>query len=450
MIRFFRANDPYRFVFIFLILVAVRTTYGLVGMPLSLPEFKALLLGEWLGSGFNMYSHTFDYTAPLSAWTYKALDVVFGRSRFIHWVLSTILVAFQAWMFNRTLLINKVLSEPTYVPAFLYVVFSVAVFDFFALSPQLLSLTFVILSIDQLVQRLDNVARDELFLYPGFYLGMAGLFYFPANAFFLVFLLAIILLVQAKFRRILLYLYGWISANLMVGVILLLNGNLPDFLSVYLEESMRAKEYFVSLTDLIYWIAFPSVVFFLALFQAIGQREGSLHVKTQQFLLLIFFASVVVIALSGTLAGIDLVFLMPVFTFFLSDYFIKLRHRVWRRVLPSLMIFGSLLVPFLAFRFVLYQEALILQESAGQSEHTKVMVIGPISEAYLTAEIAGPFIDEQVSRDRLEDLDYYHQAPLFLEIFEQARPELILDEWDQMERINNRFPQIEEMRIQTE
>ncbi len=66
MIRFFRVNDPYRLVVVLLILVLVRVTYGIIGMPLSYPELKHLLLGQWLGEGFSMYSETFDWEEGLN------------------------------------------------------------------------------------------------------------------------------------------------------------------------------------------------------------------------------------------------------------------------------------------------------------------------------------------------------------------------------------------------
>ena len=343
MIRFFRVNDPYRLVFVFIILALVRIIYGIHTIPLSYPEFKHLLLGEWLGFGFSMYVETFDHTAPLSAWTYKMIDLIFGRSRVTHWVLSGLLLFFQASFFNRTLMKNRVLSELNYLPSFLYVIFSVAVFDFFSLSPQLLSLTLIIISMDYFIRGIDN-SKDELFLFQGFFLGIAGLFYLPSSIFFLAFLVAIITITRATFRKILLFLFGWLIANLIVLGILYFLGILQEFWDVYFIGLFRTKIYYVkNINDVLSLIAIPTLIFVFSLFSILWNREKSLHIMIRQFMFFIFLAALCSTMISGTFSGTYLVFFIPVFTFFISNYFIKLKGIIWRILFPTLIIWGSLL-----------------------------------------------------------------------------------------------------------
>jgi len=435
---------------VLLILVMVRVIYGLMGMPLSYPELKHLLLGEWLSQGFAMYTETFDYTAPLSAWTYQLLDWLFGRSRTTHWVISTVLVFMQAAWFNRSLINNKVFAESNYVPSFLYVIFSIGTFDFFALSPQLMSLTWVVISIDHLIRKMDNEAGDELFVFPGFYLGIAALFYFPASAFFIVFLLALIVITQAQLRRVLLFVFGYFTAFLLVIGVLFITGSLAEFWSVYFIELTREKLFYFTYLDLLMWGALPILFFFVALFNALGKREGSLHAKTQQFMLLVFLASGGVMLLSGTLSGIEVIFFVPVFTFFISNYILKIRRRIWRVITPNILIMGALIVPFLSLNYYDSIRANLVVPIPTKSEQLtgkRIMIIGPIDERYLLGSIAGPFIDEGISKKRLEGLDYYHQAPVFLEIFKRAKPERVVDKWDQVDRIEYRFPDVEAMKL---
>lgn len=394
-----------------------------------------------------MYVETFDYTAPLSAWTYQGLDALFGRSRVVHWVVSGGFLFFQAFFFNRTLLTNKVLSELNYLPAFLYVVFSVAIFDFFGLSPQLMSLTWVVISMDHLIRRMDNEAKDELFLVPGFYLGIAGLFYFPSTVFFLVFLLAIIIIVRAKLRRVLLYIYGWLTANLIVWTILYISGSWGEFWNVYFIELFRAKTYYVSITQMLTWSLFPILIFIISLVRSLGTREGSLHAKTQQFMVLILIAALGAIAIGGTFSGVDLVFLIPVFTFFLTNYFIKLKKRIWKILIPNLMIIGSLGAPFLGIWQDLIDPDLLVGKPDSSVSDKKVMVLGPLDPLYLNNQMVSPVIDRRLGRERLSDLDYYHRSMVFLEIFEKSNPDVIFDDWGAMPEISHRFPQIEQMEI---
>ena len=449
MIRFFRVNDPYRLVLVFIILALIRLVYGLIDLPLSMPEMKGLLLGEWLASGFSMYSETFDYTAPLSAWAYQAIDFLFGRSRLAHWTISGLLVFLQAAIFNKTLLRYKVLPEANYVAAFLYIIFSVATFDFFALSPQLMSLTWVVISMNHLIRKMDNVAGDELFLFPGFYLGIAGLFYMPSVAFFLVFFLAFILIIRAIPRRVFLFIFGWVTAYLIVILLLYVDKNLSEFWRVYFTEIGREKIYYFSYFELLKWALLPIAVFLLAVFVTLGKRESSLHTKTQQFMVLVFLASAGVLLISGTLSGIDLVFFVPVFAFFVTNYFFQIKKRLWRWVIPNVMILGSVLAPFMAMHFTLFSNTLLVEEVRDTSfENKKIMIMGPLTSHYLNGKIAGPFLDEGIGIRRLDDLDYYQKAPVFLDIFRKIRPDIVFDHHDAMTKIHYRFPEVEQMKIE--
>jgi len=438
-------------VVVLLLLVIIRVTYGIIGLPLSYPELKFLLLGQWLGDGMSMYTETFDYTAPLSAWTYQLLDMVFGRSRLTHWVISALLVFIQAAWFNRSLIKSKVFSESNYVPAFLYVIFSVAAFDFFALSPQLMSLTWVVISMDHLIRRMDNEVGDELFLFPGFYLGIASMFYFPAAAFFIIFLLAHIIITQAQLRRIFLFAFAFVTAIMAVLIFIYLFGSWTEFWQVYFTEISRAKVFYFTYLDLLIWAAVPTIFFLVALFTALGRREGSLHAKTQQFMLLVSVASSGVILMSGTLSGIEVIFFVPVFTFFISNYILKIRRRIWRLLVPNFLIIGAVLVPFLSLRYESIQENLIVPERKVDPAFSgkRIMIIGPVDPIYMQGRMAGPFIDSEISKRRLEGLDYYHDAPVFLDIFRKAKPEIVVDEWEYMQKIMHRFPEVEQKKIKT-
>ena len=67
-----------------------------------------------------------------------------------------------------------------------YMLFMNLYFDFLTLTPALMSMTFVLLAINNLIKRMDNKTRDELFLLTGIYLGVATLFYLPSFLFFLL------------------------------------------------------------------------------------------------------------------------------------------------------------------------------------------------------------------------------------------------------------------------
>ena len=167
-----------------------------------------MLLGEWLDEGFMMYRQTYDYTGPIAAVIYKGLNIVFGRNVLAYRALSTLLITLQSGIFNSILLKNKVYSENSYLPAFLFAILSASVTDFMTLSPQLISLTFILLALRNIIRRIDNQATDELFLSSGIYVGVATMIFLPASVFLLVFLFSLILFSSAIPRRLLIYLFA--------------------------------------------------------------------------------------------------------------------------------------------------------------------------------------------------------------------------------------------------
>ncbi len=182
-------------------MVLIRFVQSYFITEMSYYELKWLLLGDWLSQGFSMYSETFDYTGPIAAFVYKYLTMLFGRNEFIHYGFSSLIIIFQAGVFNQLLLKNKAYDENGYLPAFLYMILMVSVPDFMTLSPQLLSLTFILLALRNVLRRIDNQVTDELFLNSGIFIGVATMIYLPAAVFFLVFLVALILLSTAVLRR---------------------------------------------------------------------------------------------------------------------------------------------------------------------------------------------------------------------------------------------------------
>jgi hypothetical protein len=442
VIRFFRVNDPYRLVVAGLLLVAVRLFYGLYGMPLSAPEFKWLLLGDWLGEGLPMYTHTFDYTPPLSAFVYSALDWLFGRSRTVHWIFSTLLVIFQASYFNRILLRNKVFDENTYIPAFLYVVFMTATFDFFSLSPHLMSLTFIILALDHLVRKMDKMSADELYLFPGIYLGIGALFYMPAIAVFMVFLIALIVISNTEMRRVFLFSFGWLLVMGIAILVLYFQGTLQEAASVYFIELFRDKTYFVDYRELGYITALPGFIFLVAVLNTLSKRESNLHVMVQQVMLLLFGMAVGVMLASGTLGGQELLFFVPVFTFFVTNYILSLKKRIWKFLIPNVLVLGSLLVPFVWLSTGWFLDDLTVEKPKQQMDKS-VMIIGKPEPIYLEGKMRSPFLDGNIGKMRLNDLDYYQKSQVFLEIFQKVKPDMVYDRLGAMKKIMFRFPEIE-------
>jgi hypothetical protein len=442
LLRFFRINDPYRLLFIFILLVLIRLVQSYFIQDMSYMELKSLLLGQWLDSGFQMYTEAYDYTGPLAVLVYKYLNFLFGRSAFLHHALSTLLIIVQAGIFNQLLLKNKAYNENNYLPALFYMILMVSVPDFMALSPQLLSLTFILLALKNVLRRIDNQATDELFLNSGISIGIATMIHLPSAVFLLVFLFSLILFSTAVTRRLLLYLFGFLLIFGLTYLFYYWQGDHYHFVESFIIENLAMKSSaMLTFRELFLLSSGFLFVFLLAVFKTIGSaRLTNFQQKIQQVIWLMLFGAIAVFLLSNEDAGLELVFVVPVIAYFLTHYFMLLRKRIFKAIMPVFIVFG--LLAFSGLVYKKWSEPLLVHSKDLQSENG--MVLGADLNYYVNTSAGSPCFTEALSLKAFEGLDYYGGATRFYELLEQANPNVIIDEMDISDRIFERFPTLQE------
>lgn len=413
-----------------------------MGLPVSTLELKVLLIGERLGNGFVMYKETFDYTGPLAAMVYKWLDFSFGSSRWVHVVFSTLLIILQAGILNSILLRNKAFEENNYLPAFLYVILMSSTMDFFVLSPQLMSLTFVILSLNQIFRRIDNVVTDELFLLAGVYTGLATFFYLPSIIYFVTFLLSFIVFSTAVLRRLVIFIYGFGIVFLVIAAYYFWYDSLTDLWTYFVVGGfIKEKTFFVNYSELleIGYVVLGTLIISLTVFITVRFTNFQQNMLRVMFLFVI--AGILSMMIAPELSPADLLFLVPPVAFFLTHYFLTLRKKLFRAVMPIVIIFGLLIYPFLIKGAM---NDFIIRDYENTITNQKVMLLGSDSRAYIGNEIASPFIDEYTSKKKLAGLDYFQKASALYTIIVESDAAVIIDEWGQVPKIFERFPDLEQ------
>ena len=90
MLSFFKINDPYRLISVFILLLAIRLPVILDPESLTLLELKWMLVGEKMGNGSTVYLDIIDDTAPFSAGVYWLADIIFGIAQTIENVAFSI------------------------------------------------------------------------------------------------------------------------------------------------------------------------------------------------------------------------------------------------------------------------------------------------------------------------------------------------------------------------
>ncbi|MEP1033940.1 hypothetical protein [Ekhidna sp.] len=422
-------------------MVIIRIAQSIFIEYTSYYELKWLLLGEWLNQGFTMYSEAFDYTGPIAVFVYKYLAMIFGRSAFIHYGFSSLVIIFQAGIFNQLLLKNKAYNENSYLPAFLYMILMVSVPDYMTLSPQLLSLTFILLALRNVLRRIDNQVTDELFLNSGIYVGLATMIYLPSIVFFLVFLFALILFSTAATRRLALYLFGFLLVFSMCALYFYWRGDLWLFIDSYLIQNLLMQSVSpLSLIEFTFISAGFIVILILAVLKTLGSaRLTNFQQKIQQVIWLMFFGGVATFFISNEKSLFELVFMVPVIAYFWVHYFILIKRRIFQFIMPGLLILGTLI--YTAFSYQRFTKSLEVRDVEEATEGA--MVLGSNLKYYQQVSINTPCFNDHLTRRAFKGLDYYGPAGDLFKLFQNSDPTLIIDDIGMMPKIIERFPKIE-------
>lgn len=385
-----------------------------------------------------MYREAFDYTGPLAAFVYKYLDLLFGRSFFVHVAASSLLILYQAAIFNTLLLRNKAYDENSYLPAFLYMMAMVSVPDLMVLSPQLMSLTFILLALRYVLRRIDNQVTDELFLNSGIFTGVAAMMYLPAAVFFVVFLVALVLFSTAILRRLLLYLFSFLLIFGLCGLYFFWRGDLIYFVDYFLVKNiLLSSSTPLQTLPIVYLSAGLGLVFVVSVFKTWSRaRMTSFQAKIQQVIWLVFFGGVATFFLSNERALLELVFLIPGVAYFWVHYFILIQKRIWRSVLPVIMIYG--LVVYATFSMATWTSGVKVKPIDRPAE--SMLVLDEELENYLSNPNTSPFFEKELVDEVFEGLNYYEEASNFYLILEKIDPEFIKGEEVRIQKIFSRYP----------
>lgn len=453
MLSYFKANDPYRLLGAFLLLLLIRIPLIVSGLPMILPELKWLLIGDHLAQGgMVMYCDLWDYTGPLAVTVYTGLDYIFGSSRLVYQLFSIVLVIFQASILNQSLIQNKAYPSPTYVPALIYVLAMNLSFDFMTLSPVLMSMTFVLLALNNLFKRMDNQTQDELFVYTGVYLGLAVLFFLPMIFYVVVTMLALVLYTGSILRRMLLLVYGFATVLILAGVYYFwkdgfLIYNHHFFGSLWLVDA----KWLMSGQGLGLAILLPLVILLFSIYRTYTQGKYiNFQSKIQSVMLMFLLSGAFAFFLMKERAMFQLIYIVPVFAFFVSHYLQVIKNWILAEatmLLVFVLVMMNLLFPLNNWLYVnelVNMDNLVVKENpyTALTEDKKVLVIGEELSYYQGAHLATPYLNWDLSRLQLEHLNYFdNNEEIFLH-FKKDMPEVIIDKKNLVPSLFERMPTI--------
>jgi len=218
--------------------------------------------------------------------------------------------------------------------ALIYAILMSAFFDFFTLSPALMSGIFQLVIINGIFQHIAVKAKDEQFLNMGMVLGLSALFYLPTLIYLPVSILALGLYSSMNFKKYILLLFGFLFPIILVGIFFFWNGALVEFINYYFLSwlAMSFRE-LVNLKTLLF-ISIPG--FLLLIFSwlkiyTVGRYNNH---QTNYMLIMILFlaAAFIMVFMSCERVPYQLMIFVIFVVFYLGYLFFLIKRKILSEV----------------------------------------------------------------------------------------------------------------------
>jgi hypothetical protein len=450
LLSFFKVNDPYRLIGVILILFLIRIAFLINPEFVFVPEVKWLLLGEKLADGNLLYKQVWDTTAPFSALTYALIDAVFGKSFIAYRVIGFILTIFYASYFTRVLISNNVYLDKTYVPAIVFGVLCSLFFDFFTLSPPLLGLAFILLSLDYLFKLLDKGLQDNQFYNIGFLLGIAALFYLPYATYLAFVIFSMFLYSNASLRKYLLTVLGFCFPFLIVLIFYSLYYGLDSLFYMYLVSFLTIEKYiYVGIENQAILIVLPILLVVLAMGKLlVAPRFVNYQQKTQQVMFFYLVASALSYFFVIEVTPMHLVLALPGLTFFASHYFLLIKRKLFAEISFTLFMLAipvinlGMYYKLIDSPLIDFENILVSLDKKDDISNQKIVVFGNDLSPYVDNSLATPYLNWNLSKNHFGRLKYYEIVLATNRNFKSDLPEIIIDETNSSRNLFAQIPSI--------
>jgi len=438
LLAFFRINDPYRLIGIFLLIILIRIPFFLGEMPLIIPELEWMLVGESISFQNILYLDVWDDLAPLSALVYALIDSIAGRTQWGYQILAIFAVFLQCYLFNQLLISSRAYKENTYVPALIYATLMSVFFDFFTLSPVLMSGIFQLLILNGIFNHIAIRAKDEQFLNIGLALGLSTLFYLPSLVYLPVSIFALGLYSSMNFKKYILMFFGFLFPIVLVGVYFFWHGGLSEFINYYFLSWMATP--FRELVNLktLWFISISGLLLLIFSWFKIytGSRYNNVQTNYMLIMLLFLAGAFIMVFMSRERAPHQLIVFVTPISFFLGHLFLLIKRKLLAEAFflaffaITIVTNYGVLYKFLVPQGMIEYESLLVSGTQWDKlvEGKKLLIIGDEPDAYLHAYPATPYLNWNLSRNHLNHTNSFNNLSLIYDNFLHDLPDVILDQ----------------------
>ncbi|NJN28131.1 MAG: hypothetical protein HC819_20250 [Cyclobacteriaceae bacterium] len=160
------------------------------------------------------------------------------------------------------------------------------------------------------------------------------------------------------------------------------------------------------------------------------------QVRIQKTMFFAAFVALLIFMLYSSKDGYSIVMFFPWVAFFLSHFFLSIRHRV-KRELSFMIYFVTVLGLFFGTAFQAFNlekimglESLLLNGQVTAADYTdrKILVLGPNIRPYAAGMQATPYFDWELSKMQLNKLEYYDNLQQIDKNLRSDTPDVIIDQ----------------------
>lgn len=461
MISLFKINDPYRLILVLLILILLRLPYLIPGPVRSIPQLEWQVLGEKMASGAELYVDVYHPTGPVPSGIYWIFSKLFGRN-LLPWNLTALLlIFFQASMLSFLMINHRAFNQNTFIPSLIFVILMGFFPDSAQLSPQLISMTFMIFGIDLVFRHIEARQKaDWIMMYAGLAFGMAGLSYLPSSLFTLSTLITFLLFTNTPPRRYFLLLYGFIMPFAVTWLYFFWRNQSALFFTNFFWPVFHETPYrLYSFSGLLLLIAGPLGFLLISWYRILtGANLISLQVTLQNYMALIFLTGIAVVGLGYYYSPHSLIILFIPLSFFIAQLFMMIRRKWLAEIVFLVFLVATLANGYGSyFRYFKLNAELDARKIiphpcpydslvAGK----KVFWAGNHPEVYRSARLATPWLSWTLSKKFLENPD---NPDILIRVTQQMLndlPDIIIDDQGIIKHIFELSPVLEEKYRRTE
>ncbi len=451
MFNFFRINDPYRVIVVFIILLLLNIPFFIGGYPFTIPQLHQMLIGENLASGKILYLDLWDDIGPFSAAVYWLIESIFDRSQIVYHLLALVLIILQGAFLNAIMIKHKVYNENSYTLALIYVLLFTTFFDFYSLSPVLLSTTFLIFAFNKLVIHIQTWQKsDDRILTIGLFIGISTLFFLPSFVFALLVFFSFIFFTGTSVRRNLLFLYGFLLPFLIVWLYYLWQDSGYAFINQAIYSTFIHKGiYYMSLMSILIIGSIPLLFTFYSIlrtFASVGYTNY--QVRIQQLMLFMLFLAVIAFSLANYKAPHLLILIIIPSAFFLNHFFLSIRRKIWQEliflifiILVATMNYGNVSGLLITNQYIDDENLIVSTTQYDQlTEGKSILVLDQNLNVYHNSQLATPYLNYRLAQNHFANPNYYDNLTAMLKNFSAETPKVIIDPHKHMPFIFERIP----------